>query len=247
VSGVVIINQWQQRQKIISCRTSNFYIIFIDICVTISDRIQITIAFPSNICKLQILKNKIMTLKLYSAAAFISISTFISCAGNDSKDYIDKSLVTPASENKTVQPVVSNGAATTVIPGTTTPVNITPQTNAVNINPQTSTVQPVAPVTASGKLNPAHGEPGHRCDISVGAPLNSAPAQPTVTNTTQTPVKINTQPATQTVAAGMNPAHGQPGHRCDIAVGAPLNSPPAQTVTQTPVSVTPVKTDSSKN
>jgi len=188
-----------------------------------------------------------MTLKLYSAAAFISISTFISCAGNDSKDYIDKSLVTPASENKTTQPPVSTGTATTVIPGTTTPVNITPQTNAVNINPQTSTVQPVAPVTASGKLNPAHGEPGHRCDISVGAPLNSAPAQPTVTNTTQTPVKINTQPATQTVAAGMNPAHGQPGHRCDIAVGAPLNSPPAQTVTQTPVSVTPVKTDSSKN
>ena len=184
-----------------------------------------------------------MTLKLYTAA-FISISIFISCAGNDSKDYIDKSLITPASDNKTTQPAVSNGAATTVIPGTTTPVNITPQTNAVNINPQSNTVQSVA---ASGKLNPAHGEPGHRCDISVGAPLNSVPAQPTVTNTTQTPVKINTPPATQTVAAGMNPAHGQPGHRCDIAVGAPLNSPPAQTVTQTPVNVTPVKTDSSKN
>lgn len=27
---------------------------------------------------------------------------------------------------------------------------------------------------------------------------------------------------------GLNPAHGQPGHRCDIAVGAPLNSAPAQ-------------------
>jgi len=25
-------------------------------------------------------------------------------------------------------------------------------------------------------LNPAHGQPGHRCDIAVGAPLNSAPA-----------------------------------------------------------------------
>jgi hypothetical protein len=22
------------------------------------------------------------------------------------------------------------------------------------------------------KLNPKHGEPGHRCDIQVGAPLN---------------------------------------------------------------------------
>lgn len=27
------------------------------------------------------------------------------------------------------------------------------------------------------------------------------------------------------VAKGMNPAHGQPNHLCDIAVGAPLNSP----------------------
>jgi hypothetical protein len=26
-----------------------------------------------------------------------------------------------------------------------------------------------------------------------------------------------------------NPAHGQPSHRCDIPVGAPLNSPPATT------------------
>lgn len=26
--------------------------------------------------------------------------------------------------------------------------------------------------------------------------------------------------------AGMNPEHGQPGHRCDIPVGAPLDSPP---------------------
>ena len=30
-----------------------------------------------------------------------------------------------------------------------------------------------------------------------------------------------TQPQTQT-APGMNPPHGQEGHRCDIAVGAPL-------------------------
>jgi hypothetical protein len=29
-------------------------------------------------------------------------------------------------------------------------------------------------------------------------------------------------------AVGLNPAHGQPNHRCDIAVGAPLNSAPAQ-------------------
>jgi hypothetical protein len=30
----------------------------------------------------------------------------------------------------------------------------------------------------------------------------------------------------------MNPQHGQAGHRCDIAVGAPLNSPAAATNSQ---------------
>ena len=43
----------------------------------------------------------------------------------------------------------------------------------------------------------------------------------------QQQVNMPTQNMPQAVAqapvkAGMNPAHGQPGHRCDIAVGAPL-------------------------
>ena len=39
--------------------------------------------------------------------------------------------------------------------------------------------------------------------------------------------KKDSQTATNTtaVAVGMNPEHGQKGHRCDIPVGAPLNSP----------------------
>ncbi|WP_125719023.1 hypothetical protein [Flavobacterium ustbae] len=89
-------------------------------------------------------------------------------------------------------------------------------------------------------INPAHGQPGHRCDIAVGAPLNSAPPQQgqAATQTGQT-VKVG-QPqvvTTTTVPAktpkGMNPPHGQPGHRCDIPVGAPLNSPPAKTTATT--------------
>lgn len=88
-------------------------------------------------------------------------------------------------------------------------------------------------------LNPAHGQAGHRCDIAVGAPLNSpATAQQQAPNTTTTGAAnmqvINTNQknvvTTSTVtpvkvAKGMNPAHGQPGHRCDIPVGTPLNSP----------------------
>jgi len=31
--------------------------------------------------------------------------------------------------------------------------------------------------SSSTALNPKHGEPGHRCDIAVGAPLNSKPTQ----------------------------------------------------------------------
>ena len=41
--------------------------------------------------------------------------------------------------------------------------------------PQTQAA-PATASTGSGKLNPAHGQPGHRCDIAVGAPLDSKPA-----------------------------------------------------------------------
>lgn len=109
------------------------------------------------------------------------------------------------------------------------------QNNSV-VKPTTVTTQPGT--TNSAGLNPAHGEPGHRCDIPVGSPLNSKPAQQPVVNNSQVvqpPViqqtGTTTIPATgnTTTAPGMNPAHGQPGHRCDIAVGAPLNSKPTQT------------------
>ncbi len=212
-----------------------------------------------------------MLLRKYYAAVLIFAGTLSGCAGNDTKDYVDKSLVTPATENKTVQPPVSNTVSnqainiqpgapavnpTTITTPANNPVNITPKTNAVNITQQSTTV-PTNPVASTGKLNPAHGESGHRCDISVGAPLNSAPVQkttqpPTVINSNQNPATISPQPVAQKVAAGMNPPHGQPGHRCDISVGAPLNSPPAQNAnpTQTvtaPVNLTPVKKDSLKN
>lgn len=57
--------------------------------------------------------------------------------------------------------------------------------------------------TRGTKLNPPHGEPGHRCDIAVGQPLPE-----------------NGQ--SQQTEGNLNPPHGEPGHRCDIAVGAPL-------------------------
>ncbi len=115
----------------------------------------------------------------------------------------------------------------------------TVQVNPTQQNVVTTTTTTAAPVKVGKGMNPSHGQPGHRCDIPVGAPLNSpVAAKQTTTNTAQSgstsqtftvtpPANNNAVPAllsteTPTVAEGMNPAHGQPGHRCDIAVGAPL-------------------------
>ena len=92
-----------------------------------------------------------------------------------------------------------------------------------------------------GALNPEHGKPGHRCEIAVGAPLNSpvqsAPVQ--ATNQTQS---IPALPAQPNVAPGMgalNPEHGKPNHRCDLAVGAPLSSPVQSAPLQIPAQTLP--------
>lgn len=115
--------------------------------------------------------------------------------------------------------------------------NQTEQTATGTTTSSDATTNDSAP--AEVKNNPPHGQPGHRCDIPVGAPLDSAPAQNTMpaqpanNGTGQGFLNNgnNTAPAqpatrTQTTAPGMkgkpNPAHGQPGHRCDIQVGAPL-------------------------
>ena len=86
-------------------------------------------------------------------------------------------------------------------------------------------------------LNPAHGQPNHRCDIEVGEPLNTPPKSNSVAANTPAPTiqpnltTTNLAPAppaapVEQTAPGFsgkaNPPHGQPGHRCDISVGAIL-------------------------
>lgn len=93
-------------------------------------------------------------------------------------------------------------------------------------------------------LNPEHGKPGHRCDIAVGAALNSKPTS-MVANTNSQSTATSNQPlvkpsiSSATIASGLNPEHGKPGHRCDIAVGAALNSKPATSTTKSPSPVLP--------
>jgi len=78
--------------------------------------------------------------------------------------------------------------------------------------------------TAPG-MNPPHGEPGHRCDIPVGQPLNSKPASATPAPAPVQPAQP--APVAQPVAntgpkPKLNPAHGEPWHECSKQVGEPL-------------------------
>ncbi len=101
--------------------------------------------------------------------------------------------------------------------------------NSAPVAPQSNTVSVNQPEPTAPGMNPPHGQPNHRCDIPVGAPLNSKKAETTtvkttdIQTTTTAPIAAPQNNAgSTTVAAGMNPAHGQPSHRCDIPVGAPL-------------------------
>lgn len=162
-----------------------------------------------------------MNPKIYITSLAIASLLFVSC-----KKDLEPQASTPTSE------LVALGLA-----------KDTSKVTSLVQNPATN---PNTVLSENGGINPAHGKPGHRCDIAVGAPLNSAAtqgqattAQPTQTvqvNPNQQNVVTTTMAAPAKVAKGMNPAHGQPGHRCDIPVGSPLNSPVAKTTAATTTS-----------
>jgi len=105
--------------------------------------------------------------------AFLSVSFFSACSDPDTIDY--------------PRPAYSDSSAAAA--------NNTAQGNPL-MNP---TAQQSVSTGPSPKINPAHGQPGHRCDIAVGAPLDgSAPAPKVVAapTVTQNPVQLTPQ-ATQ--------------------------------------------------
>lgn len=151
-------------------------------------------------------------MKSYIKLLFVSSLLFISCKkGLEPQDSTMPSKIVPFTEAATTQ------QNQTVIPSQT------PQNqNTANQNTDVTTQAAVAK-----GMNPAHGQPGHRCDIAVGAPLNSPATTPK--STTVTPQPNNAAPTTLATPnpatptqEGMNPPHGQENHRCEIAVGAPL-------------------------
>lgn len=141
-----------------------------------------------------------------------------------------KSSKVPAQEGST------NNPSTTQTPPTT---QLSQGANNSTTNSNTTSSLKEAETTTLAAVNPPHGQPNHRCDIAVGAPLNSPAGtglqqknavQPTSLqpNVSVLPAP-NTTASTAATAPGMNPPHGQPGHRCDIKVGAPLPAAPATT------------------
>lgn len=138
-------------------------------------------------------------------------------------------------------------------------INNTPKVSLMDQAGIQANAAPAAMATAPG-MNPAHGQPGHRCDIPVGQPLNSQPAatpasqnisvganntiqiDPGIAAQAKVAMNNNAQPVK--TAPGMNPPHGQPGHRCDIPVGQPLSSKPAAAAqpSQNNIQVTPTPT-----
>jgi hypothetical protein len=179
-------------------------------------------------CNLQVYKNN-MKAKFFLFTILI-ITLFVSCSDNEQTEEpiqtYNRMIIDTAVANKTspdssfIKSLMQRSAGARSLTGL--PEN-TPQNN-----------NSALPVNNNARLNPAHGQPGHRCDVSVGAPLNSNPL-PVNTSAPQ-PLPVTTAtPVAQQVTTGMNPAHGQPNHRCDIAVGAPLNSKPAQKNTATSI------------
>src|SRR4028118_1175488 len=71
-------------------------------------------------------------------------------------------------------------------------------------------------------------------DITTSISNDTTKATVTTNNKTTSPL---TDP--QRASTALNPQHGQPGHRCDIAVGAPLNSPVKAGSPTTAISSTP--------
>ena len=159
------------------------------------------------------------TKSIFSLFLFVSL-TLISC----------KKELEPQESSSSVAP-----AAETNSPAAINTMPSSMQQNSTGANPALP-AKTISATIAEG-MNPPHGQANHRCDISVGAPLNAPPGKTTAApsksapmsvtegskttyTTSEVPAVINNTPSK--TAKGMNPPHGQEGHRCEVAVGAAL-------------------------
>jgi hypothetical protein len=151
----------------------------------------------------------------YFYGAFLLIAfTATSCKNDEiAKNQADPRLLVPFTQQTAVQN--NNGAVPTSVSGNH---NLFHDSNSATT------------ATVLAGVNPAHGQPNHRCDIAVGEPLNATTTAAATNNVSvQTPPVVNTTASSNATAKGINPPHGEKNHRCDIAVGAPLNATPSTT------------------
>ena len=84
------------------------------------------------------------------------------------------------------------------------------------IKEEDETILTTKEVKAEIFINPAHGLPGHRCDVPVGNPIESKSVESEeIGPNTVFPIQITNPPK-------INPPHGEAGHDCAIPVGSPL-------------------------
>lgn len=168
--------------------------------------------------------------KIATGVVLLTTVLFTACGGNDTPE-VDKSIMPAADSNKAAaaSPATTDAAAGVQQQQPASlqapPVVTTVPNGQVQQSAQTISAAQASKAMPSAGLNPAHGQPGHRCDIAVGAPLNSPPATTTAPQVQTVPSQAVTAPASTAPAdpnAKLNPPHGQPGHDCSIAVGAPL-------------------------
>ena len=159
--------------------------------------------------------------RFYIFASILSSFVLFACSSSDCPGY-DKSL-SPANSTKAVTPLTI--ADTLLSDSATTNSSIS---NMPATNPSITSIASAGNNTAG--LNPAHGMPGHRCDIEVGVPLSSPIQNKTAPNIQPSPVMTTPsmqQPSVQPNSIGTgksNPPHGQPGHDCAVPVGSPLKN-----------------------
>ena len=165
---------------------------------------------------------------IFVSACILASVFFVACSGSDTKA-TDESL-SPATSTKPVTPLT---IADTLLSDT----SIVRPALTKSLPTATTTTLSGNSVSAKAGMNPAHGLPGHRCDIAVGASLSTPVTTSTpqvnsvTTNTTTSPVsspviKSISTPSALTSGAGgkLNPPHGQPGHDCAVEVGKPLKN-----------------------
>ena len=150
-----------------------------------------------------------------SSKTFISLFLVVSLMLISCKKELE-----PQESSSSVAPVAP--AAETISPAAINTMPSSIQQNSTGAN-QSVPARTISATIAEG-MNPPHGQPNHRCDISVGAPLNAPPRKITppksvpasvteapkpIYTTSEAPAVLNDSPTTTT--QGMNPPQVQEG------------------------------------